>query len=109
MPRLVFSPAFLSKLEAICGYIADTLMSPDSAAARAAQILDGLNILKANPDIGPRLSSRIEKVPSRFSETRFLICGDYIVIYDHADDTVKILALYHGNEDVFGRFFKEIL
>lgn len=108
MTDLVFSPASLRKLDATYDYIANTLKAPEAAGLKVAEILESLNILKNNPDIGPRLSSRIRRVPPRFADTRFLVCGDYIAVYDHIVDTVRILAIYHGHEDTFGRFFKEI-
>jgi plasmid stabilization system protein ParE len=73
-----------------------------------AGIIDNLGILKNNPDAGPRLSSRIDHVPLRFARTRFLVCGNFVAIYDHDDHEVKILKIYHGREDVFNRFFNEI-
>ena len=108
MTELLFSPAVLRKLDSIHDYIYHTLQSPQAAATRIAQILKDLDILKANPDIGPRLSSRIVTIPERFSETRFLVCGNYIAVYEHKGSTVQILAIYHGHEDVFGRFLNEI-
>jgi plasmid stabilization system protein ParE len=106
--RLVFSPAALRKLDDTFNYIADTLKSPRAAASTVAGILDYLDILKNNPDIGPRLSSRIDNVPARFAETRFLVCKNHIAIYDHREKVIHVLALYHKREDFFGRIFKEI-
>ena len=108
MAELVFSPAILRKLDNVYDYITNTLKAPNAATLKIAQILKGLDILKANPDIGPLLSSRIDTVPPRFAETRFLVCGDYIVIYDHIGTTVQLLVMYHSKQDAFGRFFKEI-
>jgi plasmid stabilization system protein ParE len=108
MHRLVFSPAARAKLDDVFEYIADTLNAPQAAASTIAGIIDGLSILKNNPDAGPRLSSRIDKVPARFAETRFLVCGNSVAVYDHDDHEIKILRIYHGREDVFGRFFSEM-
>lgn len=108
MHKLEFAPAVQAKLDEIYEYIADVLQAPQAATSTVAGIVDGLSILKNNPDVGPRLSSRIAHVPRRFSETRFLVCGNYIAIYDHDDMAVQIIRIYHGSEDFFGRLFKEI-
>jgi plasmid stabilization system protein ParE len=108
MHRLVFSPAVLRKLDSTYDYIAHTLKTPKAASSTIADILDYLDILKNNPDIGPRLSSRIDDVPARYSETRFLVSKSHIAVYEHDDKTVQILGLYHGREDFFGRIISEL-
>ncbi|MDR1185236.1 MAG: type II toxin-antitoxin system RelE/ParE family toxin [Coriobacteriales bacterium] len=108
MHRLVFSPAAHAKLDDVFDYIANTLSTPQAATSTIAGIIDSLGILKNNPDAGPRLSSRINHVPDRFAETRFLVCGNFVAIYDHDNSEVRILRIYHAREDAFGRFFSEI-
>ena len=108
MIELVFSPAALRKLDSIYNYLQAILDDPGMAAARITSLLDSLGTLKQNPEIGPRLSSRINEVPERFAETRFLVRQDYITIYDYLDETVQVLAIYHCREDAFGRFFSEV-
>jgi plasmid stabilization system protein ParE len=108
MAVIRFSPFAARKLDGAYEYIAQTLKSPAAASSTIAGILSRLDILKANPDIGPRLSSRIELVPARFCDTRYLVCNNHIAIYDHVGDTVQVLAIYHGREDYFGRLFTEI-
>jgi plasmid stabilization system protein ParE len=108
MHELVFSPSALRKLDSTYDYIANVLNSPKAAKSTIARILGALEILKTNPQIGPRLSSRIDGTPDRFADTRFLVCGEHIAIYDCNDEQIQVLALYHGREDIFGRFFKEI-
>jgi len=108
MARIVFSPASICKLDSVFEYISTTLQQPQAAQSVISSILTRLDILKLNPDIGPRLSSRIDNIPERFKDTRLLVCGKYVAIYDHVDDIVRILIIYHGQEDVYGRFFKEI-
>ena len=108
MLRLVFSPAALRKLDSTFDYIANTLKSPRSAASTVAGILDSLDILKNNPDIGPPLVSRIDNVPDRFKEIRFLVCGRHIAVYDHDEKSIQVLALYHETEDFIGRLLSEL-
>jgi plasmid stabilization system protein ParE len=97
-----------AKLGDVFEYVADTLRAPQAATSTIAGIVDSLGILKNSPDAGPRLSSRISHVPARFAETRFLVCGNFVAAYDHGDHEVKILRIYRGREDAFGRFFSEI-
>ena len=108
MARVAYSPAALRKLDSVHDYIANTLHSPQAAQSVISGIINRIDILKLNPDIGPKLSSKINNVPKRFEDTRLLICGNYVAIYDHVDELVKILIIYHCKEDVYGRFFSEI-
>jgi plasmid stabilization system protein ParE len=64
-----------------------------------------LQILINNPEIGPRLSSHYDAVPTRFKETRFLVCGKYIAIYDYEAPLVKVIELYHGSQDYISSLF----
>jgi hypothetical protein len=57
------------------------------------------------PEIGPRLSSHYDAVPTRFKETRFLVCGKYIAIYDYETPLVKVIELYHGSQDYISSLF----
>jgi plasmid stabilization system protein ParE len=108
MLEVRLSPAAVRKLSETHDYVAKTLQAPQAADNTKDQALTALNILQDNPDSGPRLSSRIDSVPERFAETRFLHCGKFIAIYEHDDETVDVLMLYHDREDAFGRFFSEV-
>jgi plasmid stabilization system protein ParE len=108
MRELAFSPLASRKLDSVFEFALNASKSSRIAAAAVSGILERIDILKDNPDIGPRLSSRIDKVPARFKETRYLVRGDYIAVYEHSGSTIRILAIYHGREDLFGRVFKEI-
>ncbi|MCL2807239.1 MAG: type II toxin-antitoxin system RelE/ParE family toxin [Coriobacteriia bacterium] len=108
MARIVYSPAAQRKLDSVHDYISSTLHQPQAAQSVVAGILDRIGVLNLNPDIGPKLSSRINNIPKRFKDTRLLVCGEYVALCDHVDGVVKILIIYHCREDVYGRFFTEI-
>jgi plasmid stabilization system protein ParE len=50
MHKLEFAPAVQAKLDEIYEYIADVLQAPQAATSTVAGIVDGLSILKNNPD-----------------------------------------------------------
>jgi plasmid stabilization system protein ParE len=108
MLRLALSPAALRKLDSTFDYIANKLKSPQAAASTVVDILDQLDSLKSKPDIGPPLTSRIGSVPDRFKETRFLVCGRPIAVYDRDEKTIQVLAIYHEKEDFIGRVLGEL-
>jgi hypothetical protein len=60
------------------GDTGDHRVPPLAAVSTVAGILDRLDILKNNPDIGSPLASRIGSAPVRFKETRFLVCARHI-------------------------------
>jgi plasmid stabilization system protein ParE len=109
MPESIeYSLAAQRKLDETYSYISGKLDSPKTAASTVAKIIDRIAILKDNPDVGPRLSSRIDNVPKRFADTRFLVCGNFIAVYEHDEDTIQVLGIYHGLEDFFGRILSEV-
>ena len=108
MSRIKYSQAAARKLDSIHHYISETLRSPRAATRVVKSIIERINTLKESPFIGPRLSSRIDGVPERFSETRYLVCDRHIVIYEPGKTGVSILAIYHSTEDTFGRVLSEL-
>ena len=108
MRKIEYSRGALRKLESIHQYISETLKSPNAAAKVVESIIRQVSFLKESPMIGPGLSSRIDSIPDRFSNTRFLVCDKHIVIYEIKKTKIQILAIYHTTEDVFGRVLHEL-
>jgi len=107
MRKVKYSQAATRKLEGIHRYISETLKSPKAATRVVESIINHIGVLKESPFIGPGLSSRKNRVPERFSETRFLVCNNHITVYEPKEAAVLILAIYHSSEDVSGRVLSE--
>jgi len=103
MHKIKYSRGATRKLESIQRYIAETLKSPKAAATVTSSIIENISLLKENPEIGPTLSSRVDRVPDRFSQIRFLVCGKHVAIYEVEKTQIRVLAIYHTSEDIFGR------
>jgi plasmid stabilization system protein ParE len=108
MSEIEYSLAAVRKLDGIHQYIATVLKAPETAAKIIDRLVKRIGVLKESPLIGPRLSSRIDKIPERFAEMRFLICDKHIVVYECKESKVLIIAIYHTTEDVFGRVLREL-
>lgn len=106
MARIELSPVVVRKLSDIGAYISGELASPIAAQNTVSKILDTLERLERFPDSGPMLSALYDKVPQRYANTRFIVCGNYIAVYDHDGDVVRVLQLYHGTEDYIRHLFK---
>lgn len=106
MRELVFSPKMSEKLDDIYAYISNELHSPIAAANTITKIMDGLEILKQYPNSGPKLASIYNKTPAYFAQTRYRVCGNYVVVYDHDDEKVYLLQVYHGSENYSRHLFQ---
>lgn len=105
MAKVELSPAVIIKLEAIGEYISFELASPKAAQNTIDMILLSFERLKRFSDSSPLISALYDKVPEHCSNTRFLVCGNYVALYDHDGDTVRILQVYHGSEDYVHHLF----
>lgn len=105
MADLQLSPAVVQKLAAIGGYISTQLASPIAAQNTVSKILDVLERLERFPDSGPMLCALHNNVPERYRVARLLACSNYVAIYVHEGETVRVLQLYHGSEDYIRHIF----
>lgn len=105
MANVILTPAATEKLSDIRKYITEELASPIAADNTVGRIFDALERLEHFPDSGLLLSSIHNDVPARFAQTRFIVCGKYIAIYDHEGDSVQVLQVYHGSQDYVRHLF----
>ncbi|MDD2458490.1 MAG: type II toxin-antitoxin system RelE/ParE family toxin [Eubacteriales bacterium] len=105
MAKIELSPVVINRLEAIREYISFELASPAAAQNTIDMILLTFERLENFPDSYPLSSALYNKVPDQFSTTRFLVCGHNIALYDHDDETVQILQIYHGSEEYIHHLF----
>ena len=99
MVNVKLSPIVVKKLEDIKSHISITLASPVAAQNTVNKIIEAIERLERFPDSAPLLSALYDKVPARYEDSRFLVCGNYIAIYIREVDIVNVLQLYHGSED----------
>ncbi len=73
-----------------------------------------LHIGAHNPEAADRYIWRIQKAcedvaqfpdrgtprPDLGESCRKLVVGDYVVFYDHLDDEITVLRVFHGKEDI---------
>lgn len=106
MAKVELSPAAVQKLEDIRAHISIDLASPVAAQNTIDKIFEAMERLERFPDSAPLLSALYEKVPARYENARFLVCGNYIAIYNQVGDVVQVLQIYHGAEDYIQHLFK---
>ena len=106
MANVEFSPAALRKLSGIREYIANELHSPVAARNTVNGILDAIERLERFPESAPLLSALYDKTPTAYAQSRFLVCGNYVAIYDYDGKTVRVLQIYHGSEDYIRHLFR---
>jgi len=108
MAEIEFSPASLMKLQNIHDYIALNLVSPQAAQNTVSRILSAIEKLRQFPECGPRLKLLHEQLPERFNQTRLLVTGNHVTIYDFQDSTVQVLQIYHCSEDYIQHLFQAL-
>lgn len=99
MANVEFSADAIQKLTSIRDYISIRLANPIAAQNIIDKIFSALEQLERFPDSGLLLSTVYNKVPPQFANIRFLVAGNYVAVYDHKGDRVRILQVYHGSED----------
>lgn len=101
MAKITFSSDAVAQLSNIQQYISTQLYSPIAAGNTVAGIFDALERLERFPFSGQLLSSMHPQTPKHFSQTRFLVFGKYIAVYDYnaTEDSIEVLRIYHASQD----------
>lgn len=79
----------------IKAYITEELENPEAAVDVVAGIIDSYQRLKDFPQMGRKLSSRIEVT----TDYRYLISGKYIIFYKMEDIYISIYRILYGKRD----------
>ena len=106
MVNIEFSPTALRKLFDIREYIATELNSPVAAQKTVTKIMNAIERLELFPESAPLLCALYDNTPPKHSQSRFLVCGHYIVIYYYDLQNVRVLQVYHGKEDYIRHLFQ---
>ena len=106
MVNIEFSPSALHKLSGIRDYIHKELENPVAAQNTVKRILDSIERLERIPKSAPLLSAFYCNIPTSYEQSRFLVCGKYVAIYDYDGQNVRILQIYYGEEDYIRHLFQ---
>ncbi|MDR0957305.1 MAG: type II toxin-antitoxin system RelE/ParE family toxin [Candidatus Nomurabacteria bacterium] len=90
-----------SHLNEIYQYILVKLVNEFAAVNTLTKILHKIQLLEQFPEIGAPLGD----IDARFADFRFLVAGNYLVIYRIYADYVQIADIIYGKSDYL-RFLK---
>ena len=104
MNKIVYSPKARNDLDEIWTYISEKLLNPSAAEATVNGILDTIDMLQAQAEIGKPLyfSSNL------FSGCRFLVYKNYLAFYRTSEDTVYIDRIIYGKRDYMRLLFRNL-
>ena len=104
MNKIVYSPKARNDLDEIWTYISEKLLNPSAAEATVNGILDTIDMLQAQAEIGKPLyfSSNL------FSGYRFLVYKNYLAFYRTSEDTVYIDRIIYGKRDYIRLLFRDL-
>lgn len=91
--KIEYSPQAVSDLDSITEYITLQLENPQAASSITEKIGHSVSLLKSLPNMGGLLSVKVGSIPEKY---RYIISGNYIVIYFVDDETIKIVRIYDG-------------
>jgi len=90
-------------MESIYNYIAETLLSPMTAARQYDRIADAILSL----DTMPRRIKLIDSEPERSKGFRALVVDNYTVVFILRDDMVYVLRVLYSASDISKRLLDE--
>ncbi|MBR3023307.1 MAG: type II toxin-antitoxin system RelE/ParE family toxin [Oscillospiraceae bacterium] len=101
MNNILYSPKAQADLDEIWDYISDKLQSPSAAQNTVNGILDTIEMLREQVEIGKPLyfSSGL------YSGYRYLIYRNYLAFYRIVSDTVYIDRVIYGKRDYMRLLF----
>ena len=104
MNKIVYSPKARNDLDEIWTYISEKLLNPSAAEATVNGILDTIDMLQAQAEIGKPLYVSSDL----FSGYRFLVYKNYLAFYRTSEDTVYIDRIIYGKRDYMRLLFRDL-
>ena len=104
MNKIVYSPKARNDLDEIWTYISEKLLNPSAAEATVNGILDTIDMLQAQAEIGKPLYFSSDL----FSGYRFLVYKNYLAFYRTSKDTVYIDRIIYGKRDYMRLLFRDL-
>ena len=102
MNKIVYSPKARNDLDEIWTYISEKLLNPSAAEATVNGILDTIDMLQAQAEIGKPLYFSSDL----FSGYRFLVYKNYLAFYRTSADTIYIDRIIYGKRDYMRLLFR---
>ena len=99
----IHSMSYQNKNEEIREYITNILKNPVSAQRITDEIVNAIGKLAESPELGASFSFRITAI----TNLRYLVVGNYVVIYRVIDDCVRIIHIFNGRRDYLRILFSE--
>ena len=104
MNKIVYSPKAQNDLDEIWAYISEKLLNPSAAEATVNGILDTIDMLQAQAEIGKPLYFSSDL----FSGYRFLVYKNYLAFYRTSADTIYIDRIIYGKRDYMRLLFRDL-
>ena len=104
MNKIVYSPKARNDLDEIWTYISEKLLNPSAAEATVNGILDTIDMLQAQAEIGKPLYFSSDM----FSGYRFLVYKNYLAFYRTSADTIYIDRIIYGKRDYMRLLFRDL-
>jgi plasmid stabilization system protein ParE len=104
MNKIVYYPKARNDLDEIWTYISEKLLNPSAAEATVNGILDTIDMLQAQAEIGKPLYFSSDL----FSGYRFLVYKNYLAFYRTSEDTVYIDRIIYGKRDYMRLLFRDL-
>lgn len=104
MNSIVFSPKALADLDEIWEYISVDLMNPVAAENTVNGILDKIDILKSQPEIG----SPLYFDPDLVTDYRYLIYKNYLAFYRYDNEKIFIDRIIYSKRNYMKILFPDV-
>ena len=104
MNKIVYSPKAQNDLDEIWAYISEKLLNPSAAEATVNGILDTIDMLQAQAEIGKPLYFSSDL----FSGYRFLVYKNYLAFYRTSAEAIYIDRIIYGKRDYMRLLFRDL-
>ncbi|MBQ1517219.1 MAG: type II toxin-antitoxin system RelE/ParE family toxin [Clostridia bacterium] len=99
--KLLYSRKSIEDIENTTDYIENQLNNPAAAHKLKTTLLKKISHLKENPEIGMKLSDKIDIE----SDYRYIIINKQIVFYQIHSDYIEIIRILDGRTDYMTHLF----
>lgn len=101
--RIKYRPAAIEDIRKASDYIAFVLKNPTAAASLRSKIVNGISLLKENPNMGALLSNKFDSIDSDY---RYIVISKQIVFYELDNDLIEIVRVLDGRTDYLSRLIE---
>lgn len=98
-----YRPAAVADIRQTSDYIEYVLKNPSAAAYLRTKMLNGIALLKENPEMGTLLSGKYDGLDSAY---RFIVISKQIVFYELSNDLIEIVRVLDGRTDYLSKLIE---